>query len=67
MNAKITESKTKGTKAIESQIDDLAIVILAAGKGTRMKSDIPKVLHKVAGKSMVVHVLDCARKLTQDN
>ena len=67
MNAKITESKIKGTKAIENQIDDLAIVILAAGKGTRMKSDIPKVLHKVAGKSMVVHVLDCARKLTQDN
>jgi UDP-N-acetylglucosamine diphosphorylase/glucosamine-1-phosphate N-acetyltransferase len=48
-------------------MDDLAIVILAAGKGSRMKSDIPKVLHKVAGKSMVIHVLACARKLTQDN
>jgi bifunctional UDP-N-acetylglucosamine pyrophosphorylase/glucosamine-1-phosphate N-acetyltransferase/UDP-N-acetylglucosamine pyrophosphorylase len=48
-------------------MDDLAIVILAAGKGTRMKSDLPKVLHQVAGKSMVVHVLTCARKLTPDN
>ncbi len=48
-------------------MDDLAIVILAAGKGTRMKSDLPKVLHKVAGKSMVVHVLACARKLTRCN
>jgi UDP-N-acetylglucosamine diphosphorylase/glucosamine-1-phosphate N-acetyltransferase len=46
---------------------DLSIIILAAGKGTRMKSDLPKVLHKVAGKSMVVHVLECARKLTLDN
>ncbi|MCP3941695.1 MAG: NTP transferase domain-containing protein [Desulfobacteraceae bacterium] len=48
-------------------MDDLAIVILAAGKGTRMKSDIPKVLHEVAGKSMVVHVLNAARRLTRDN
>ena len=47
--------------------NDLAIVILAAGKGTRMKSDKPKVLHRVAGKSMVVHVLDCARKLSQEH
>ena len=31
-------------------------VILAAGKGTRMKSDLPKVLHKVAGISMLEHV-----------
>ncbi len=35
----------------------LACVILAAGKGTRMKSDLPKVLHKVAGRPMVGHVL----------
>lgn len=37
-----------------------AAVILAAGKGTRMKSALPKVLHPVAGRPMVEHVLACA-------
>ncbi len=41
----------------------LDIVILAAGKGTRMKSNTPKVLHPIAGKPMLGHVLDCARSL----
>ena len=40
---------------------DLVTVILAAGKGTRMKSDLPKVLHKVCGKSMLEHVIDAAK------
>lgn len=40
---------------------DLVTIILAAGKGTRMKSALPKVLHKVCGKAMVRHVLDAAR------
>ncbi|MBK9077678.1 MAG: bifunctional UDP-N-acetylglucosamine diphosphorylase/glucosamine-1-phosphate N-acetyltransferase GlmU [Hyphomicrobium sp.] len=38
------------------------IVVLAAGKGTRMKSSLPKVLHKVAGRSMLGHVLDLATR-----
>jgi len=41
----------------------LAVVILAAGKGTRMKSDLAKVLHKVAGRSLLGHVLDRVRAL----
>ena len=42
-------------------MSDLVTVILAAGKGTRMKSKLPKVLHKAAGKSMVQHVIDAAK------
>ena len=38
-------------------------VILAAGKGTRMKSDRPKVMHPVAGRTMLNHVLDAAAAL----
>ena len=41
----------------------LNIVILAAGLGKRMQSDLPKVLHPLAGKPMLAHVLDNARKL----
>lgn len=40
-----------------------AAIILAAGQGTRMKSDLPKVLHPVAGKPMVGHVLSMADSL----
>lgn len=41
----------------------LDIVILAAGQGTRMRSALPKVLHPVAGKTMLGHVIDTARAL----
>ena len=41
----------------------LDIVILAAGQGTRMRSALPKVLHPLAGKSMLGHVIDTARQL----
>ena len=39
---------------------DFVTVILAAGKGTRMKSKLPKVLHRAAGKAMLQHVIDAA-------
>ena len=41
----------------------LNIVILAAGMGKRMKSALPKVLHTLAGRPMLTHVLDSARAL----
>ena len=41
-------------------MSNLVTIILAAGKGTRMKSAHPKVLHQVCGKAMVRHVLDAA-------
>lgn len=44
-------------------MSDLHIVVLAAGKGTRMKSARPKVLHPVAGRPMVDHVMIAARSL----
>lgn len=39
----------------------LTAIVLAAGKGTRMRSDLPKVLHKVAGRTMLGHVLAAVR------
>ena len=42
---------------------DLALVVLAAGMGTRMKSSLPKVLHKIAGRSMLAHVLHAGKAL----
>ncbi|MEO8156102.1 MAG: bifunctional UDP-N-acetylglucosamine diphosphorylase/glucosamine-1-phosphate N-acetyltransferase GlmU [Rhizobacter sp.] len=44
----------------------LDIVIMAAGKGTRMKSSLPKVLHTLAGRSLLQHVLQAAAKLGAD-
>ena len=44
----------------------LNIVILAAGQGSRMKSDTPKVLHTIAGKPLLGHVLDTAAALHSD-
>jgi len=45
----------------------LNIVILAAGQGKRMQSSRPKVLHTIAGRSMLAHVLERARALAADN
>ncbi|QEH46755.1 bifunctional UDP-N-acetylglucosamine diphosphorylase/glucosamine-1-phosphate N-acetyltransferase GlmU [Aggregatibacter actinomycetemcomitans] len=45
----------------------LSVIILAAGKGTRMYSDLPKVLHPIAGKPMVKHVIDTAKQLGARN
>ncbi len=42
------------------------IVILAAGQGKRMKSALPKVLHTIAGRPMLSHVLETARSVGAD-
>ena len=41
-----------------------AVIILAAGKGTRMQSDMPKVLHKIAGAPMLVHAMQSAEAIS---
>ena len=41
----------------------LAVIILAAGRGTRMRSSTPKVLHRIAGLSLVGHVLATAGEM----
>jgi len=43
-------------------MSEAVAVVLAAGKGTRMMSELPKVLHEVCGKSMVEHVFDAVRR-----
>ena len=50
----------------EQQKRNIAMVILAAGQGSRMKSDLPKVLHKVGAVPMVGHALAAARSLEPD-
>ena len=46
-----------------TEAHNLSVVIMAAGKGTRMNSDIPKVLHKLSGKTLLQHVIDTAKEL----
>jgi len=45
---------------------NLSVIILAAGKGTRMKSSLPKVLHKISGYEMLYYSIKEAKKLSDD-
>ncbi|HEX2930532.1 MAG TPA: NTP transferase domain-containing protein, partial [Candidatus Binatia bacterium] len=44
-------------------MEELGIILLAAGQGTRMKSDLPKVLHPLGGKALFLHALETAQRL----
>jgi UDP-N-acetylglucosamine diphosphorylase/glucosamine-1-phosphate N-acetyltransferase len=44
-------------------MNQLGVILLAAGQGTRMKSAVPKVLHSLGGKALFLHVLENARRL----
>jgi bifunctional UDP-N-acetylglucosamine pyrophosphorylase/glucosamine-1-phosphate N-acetyltransferase len=48
-------------------MEKLMTIILAAGAGTRMKSKLPKVLHKVCGQTLVDHVVDAAREIGSEH
>jgi len=53
---------TADTPSSDAAARPLAAIILAAGKGTRMQSDLPKVAHEVAGRPMITWVVDAVRR-----
>jgi bifunctional UDP-N-acetylglucosamine pyrophosphorylase / glucosamine-1-phosphate N-acetyltransferase len=57
--------KSRNGPSAQSAIEPahVAIAILAAGKGTRLKSQLPKVLHEVGGKTLLAHVIDTAKRI----
>ncbi len=63
MNQSTAKMTTQESSPTALHAKDLAIVILAAGKGTRMKSDMAKVLHPIAGVPMINHIIQTAEKL----
>lgn len=56
----------KSQNFLKGFVMNLSIVILAAGKGTRMKSTTPKVLHEISGKPMLYHIIKEAKKISND-
>ena len=60
------EHQNNQTHTAKKAKNPLSIVILAAGKGTRMKSKIPKVLHKLCGKEMLYYSIKEALKISDD-
>src|SRR5712691_6808261 len=62
--AKAPETKTKSKSSPPNpQAPRIGIAIMAAGKGTRLKSKHPKVLHEVGGKPILAHVIATAKKV----
>ncbi len=62
--SKNAPAKTSKNTPRAKPVQELAVVILAAGKGTRMKSKLAKVLHPIAGLPMISHIVKCAEALS---
>ncbi len=70
-NQRIQERKKRDMNVVSTQRNGeegihrnpVDVVIMAAGKGTRMKSKLPKVLHQLAGRALLQHVVDTAGEL----
>src|SRR5215831_7391496 len=63
---KVASNSGKSTSgSAREKTPRIAIAIMAAGKGTRLKSQFPKVLHEVGGRSLLEHVIRAAVRLVQ--
>ncbi|MGI8576892.1 MAG: bifunctional UDP-N-acetylglucosamine diphosphorylase/glucosamine-1-phosphate N-acetyltransferase GlmU [Nocardioidaceae bacterium] len=63
----MTADQRPDRSAAEPRVPPAAVIVLAAGGGTRMKSAMPKVLHTIGGRSLIDHVLRAARALRPDH
>jgi len=59
--------KSNGNSSLPSEAPRVAVAIMAAGKGTRLKSQLPKVLHEVGGKALLEHVIRAALRVVPAN
>ena len=57
---------TYNRRSIIMNKNSTSIIILAAGKGSRMKSPIAKVLHNISGKPMLYHIIKASSKISDD-
>ncbi len=62
----MTSAYNESAPSKDSSKSILSVVVLAAGQGKRMKSALPKVLHHIAGKAMLAHVIHAANTLSPD-
>jgi bifunctional UDP-N-acetylglucosamine pyrophosphorylase/glucosamine-1-phosphate N-acetyltransferase len=57
------KSPSQSANEVSAEAPRLAVAIMAAGKGTRLKSQLPKVLHEVGGKPLLEHVIRAAQRI----